>query len=279
MGTTADYLSELSDWTADGFDQHWELVGRFVADIGAQAALAAARSWCDSSDAGIHSAGLDVLGALARRDAGLVGELLDLVNLAQHSDNEDVRWSAAVALQQIDDIRARDALVPFLSDSDPDVRCQAVYGLSPRAVPDLTEEHPVIQALLRAMEDPHERVRDWATFTIGALYTVDTPAVRDALARHLDDDGADTAGEAAVGLAIRGDPRVYPVLVERLADPDVGNLYLEAACELADPRVLPLLLELRSGGWQEDEPRPSILDEAIAACSPSAETDPLRPVE
>jgi hypothetical protein len=226
----ADYLAELRDWDADGFDEHWELVDRFVADVGTEQALAAAQQWCDCEDAATYSAGLDVLGTLARREADVVGELVDRSRSARDSDDEDLRWSAAVALQQIEDVQARDLLVLFLDDPDSDVRCQAVYGLSTPMDPDLAEEHPVVKGLLRAMRDPDENVRDWATFTIGTQ-------------------------------------RVYPVLADELADPDIGNLYVEAAAELGDPRLLPMLDALKAAGWQEYDPIPSTLDDAIAACS------------
>src|SRR5262249_36850135 len=159
-----------------------------------------------------------------------------------------------------------DLLVLFLDDADSDVRYQAVYGLSVPVDPDLAEEHPVVQGLLRAMQDPDEDVRDWATFTVGTQLDVDTPAVRAALVDRLDDDGADPAGEAAVGLARRHDQRVYPVLAAQLADPDIGNLYVEAAVELGDSGLLPQLEALKSAGWQDHDPIPSTLDRAIAAC-------------
>jgi len=82
---------------------------------------------------------------------------------------------------------------------------------------------------------------------------------------------ADTAGEAAVGLAPRRDPRLFGPLVERLSDPDVGNLWVEAAAELGDHRLLPRLLHLKSSRWQDDEPRPEVLDHAIHTCARHAQ--------
>jgi hypothetical protein len=57
------------------------------------------------------------------------------------------------------------------------------------------------------------------------------------------------------------------VLADELADPDIGNLYVEAAAELGDPRLLPMLDALKAADWQEYDPIPSTLDDAIAACS------------
>jgi HEAT repeat protein len=272
-----DYLADLREWTADQFDEHWELVARLIDEVGRERALATAREWCDSPDLLTQAVGLDVWGALARRDPDLADALIERARTAQRDDDEDLRWSAAVAVQQLDVARTGDLLLLFLTDPDSDVRAQAIYGLAAPGGDDLPEDHPVVQGLLRAMEDPDETVRDWATFIIGSQLTVDTPAIRDALARRLHDEGGDTDGEAAVGLAVRHDPRVYPVLAAALAEPDIGNLWVEAAATLADPRLLPLLQALKAEGWQDEDPRPYVLDEAIAACTLSTmdSNDPL----
>jgi hypothetical protein len=70
-----------------------------------------------------------------------------------------------------------------------------------------------------------------------------------------------------VGLARRHDPRVLPVLLARL-DGNPGNLVVEAAAELGAPEALPALERLKREGWQEHNPLPSVLDDALRACSP-----------
>ena len=264
---TSDYLAELSDWSEDTFDQHWEAVDRFLAEVDGAAALAATLGWCGSPSTDTQAVGLDVLGVMAERDSQLLPSLLAQVEAAAESPDDDVRWSAAVSLGRKEDERVLPLLFRFLSDPDPDVRYQAVSSLPLLTGDELPVSHPVVGALLRALEDPSPFVRDWAAFGLGVQLDVDTPAIRDALARHLLETEADTAGESAVGLARRKDARVFEVLVERLGDFEVGNLYVEAAGELGDPRLLPLLHRLKAGGWQDDEPRPGVLDDAIAHCS------------
>jgi hypothetical protein len=122
-----------------------------------------------------------------------------------------------------------------------------------------------IEALIALSADPDGETRDWATFGLGSqLEEEDTDAIRDALAARLDDPDGDTSGEALLGLALRRDPRA---LLARLDD-DPGNLIVEAAAALGAPEALPALQHLKREGWELDEPRPSLLDDALRACAP-----------
>ncbi len=89
--------------------------------------------------------------------------------------------------------------------------------------------------------------------------------------RVLTDEEGDTAGEALLGLARRGDQRALAPLLAWL-DGEPGNLIVEAVAELAAIEALPALLRLKHAGWQRDEPRPSVLDDAIRACSAGTNT-------
>ncbi|HWL38479.1 MAG TPA: HEAT repeat domain-containing protein [Frankiaceae bacterium] len=151
---------------------------------------------------------------------------------------------------------------PRLDDPDPQVRLEAVSDL-PLDLDRPAPDHPNVRALIRALDDPDAEVRDWATFGLGVQLDVDSPEIREALFRMLGDTEADTAGEAAVGLARRKDPRVYErVLAELSRRP--GNLWVEAAAELADQRLVPVLLRLKADGWDDG---PDLLAEAIEACA------------
>lgn len=131
-----------------------------------------------------------------------------------------------------------------------------------------------VEVLIVLTRDADPHVRDWATMGLGTQIELDTPAVRDALRARLGDDageeeGAATSGEAALGLAKRGDPAVLEVLQGWLdAEPlTVGNLTVEAAGELGNPALLPRLIALRDAGWADNpaEPAPSTLASAIEA--------------
>ena len=90
-----DYLPELSKWTEVDFDEHWEAVDQFIADLGPDTALATALRWCRTANDDTRCAGLDVLGNLTRGNPDLLPVLLQQARLAAVSPNEDVRWSAA----------------------------------------------------------------------------------------------------------------------------------------------------------------------------------------
>jgi HEAT repeat protein len=119
-----------------------------------------------------------------------------------------------------------------------------------------------IDMLVRLSEDGDESVRDWATFHLGSIVSPDTPQIREALYRRLDDSDFDTRSEAMMGLAQRKDRRVVPFISAALASDTVGALAVEAAGAIASPDLLPALLELRSW-WDVDT---ALLETAIRNC-------------
>lgn len=265
----AELLPRLLDWDDETVQEHWDLVLEAVRSFEPADVLATAIEWSGRPQPDVQAVGLDLLGELGVNLEAARDQLIDVGNDLRTSDDCDVRWSLAGALgSNSTDGRTTPLLPALMDDDDEDVRFRATAGLSVSA-DDEPAAGPVIDALLKALDDPCADVRDWVAFALGVQRDVDTPQVRDALlARIADaDDEADTPGEAAVGLARRGDLRVFEPLLGRLSGPDVGNLWVEAAAELGEARLLPALLELKSSGWQDDDPRPGVLDDAIARCS------------
>jgi hypothetical protein len=125
-----------------------------------------------------------------------------------------------------------------------------------------SENAAAIEMLIRLSEDADEAVRDWATFSLGSQGDVDTPEIRQALFRRLEDADFDARSEAMVALAQRKDRRVIPVIAVALADDSVGTLAVEAAGVVGSPDLLPALLELRSW-WDVDT---KLLEAAIQNC-------------
>ena len=147
--------------------------------------------------------------------------------------------------------------LPFVDHAAADVRFGAIHALMGQ------DDDRALAGLIRLSRDPVVENRDWATFSLGSMTDRDTPGLRQALADRLDDDDATVAGEALVGLARRRDSRVLPVLLPLLARDDAGPLEIEAAGELAEPDLLPLLLAIEP---DEVISQPS-LEAAIAACT------------
>lgn len=132
------------------------------------------------------------------------------------------------------------------------------------------DDRQSISTLIKLTRDCCEDVRNWATFSLGALCHRNTAPVRDALFARLEDDHEETKYEAIFGLAVRKDPRVLQVVKEALQCKRVWSLALEAAEELADPSLYPLLqnLKLKWQGEQSDNYLMSTLDSALEACQP-----------
>jgi len=165
------------------------------------------------------------------------------------------------ALAHQDGTDGRRASLRFLRHPDADVRYSIVHALST-----LTEPWAVA-GLIELSRDSDPKVRDWSTFGLGSMIEVDKPEIRAALKARLNDEDPDARGEALVGLARRKDLAVSPSLRERLAADDVDSYDLEAAEEMSDPELLPLLQALRSP--QDDESWRMALESAIEACAPA----------
>lgn len=127
---------------------------------------------------------------------------------------------------------------------------ERVRGAVARAlVKVLPPEQPLDAAeLIRLTGDEHEYVRDWATMSL-SLMELDSPRLRDALARRLDDPSPVVVAEAVRGLAERGDRRAVAGVRHLLTDPTLENypldVALEAVVRLGDPALRPDVLACR----------------------------------
>lgn len=208
--------------------------------------------------------GLDMLGMLATRDGRWTSELVRHANRLSTSTDEDTRWSAAHAVSGLEQEDVLETLLSLAEDSDSDVRWQVALGL-PKVLSKYRDRRG-INALLKLMNDSDPEIRDWSAFGVGSQIGIDSSEIREALASHIYDEGKDTAGEAILGLARRGDDRAFEPIRQRLTDGNPGNLIVEAAGQLGDPRLLPALRALKETGWTDDI-KPGVLDEAIRSCS------------
>jgi HEAT repeat protein len=231
-----------------------------------RAAFDAVRALAGSADTLERITALNVLAQIGYR-AGrpFLAETLPLLIDASHDRDVDVIAAAVHALGFLRDSRALPAIVRHAGHPSADVRLSVAFAI-PAAAGD-PPSPDAIEALIALSADPDGETRDWATFGLGSQFEdEDTDAIRDALAARLDDPDGDTSGEALLGLALRHDPRALPVLLACLDD-DPGNLIVEAAAALGAPEALPALQRLKREGWQDGEPRPSVLDNALRACA------------
>ena len=222
---------------------------------------------CQSRDARARRVGADILGQLGVRylqpgRAFHEETMAVLLAMLEHEQEPHVLSSIAIALGHRQDTRAIEPLATLKNHPDERVRFGVVHGLSGH------EDERAIQTLIELSADPDADVRDWATFGLGSQIETDTPAIRAALSARLTDDAADTRGEAMVGLARRHDHRMVEPLLHDLEEGRLSSMLMEAAAEIGDPHLFPLLLQLR-GTWESDKNwLYRELEEAIARCQP-----------
>jgi HEAT repeat protein len=232
-----------------------------------RAAFDAARALAGSPDRLERIVALDVLAQIGY-SAGrpFLEETLPVLIDASGDPDVDVVAAAVSALGALWEPRTLPAILRHADHPEASVRYCVVFAI-PGAAGDPPSPNAV-EALITLSADPDGETRDWATFGLGSqLEGEDNDAIREALAARLDDPDGDTSGEALLGLALRRDPRALPALLARLDD-DPGNLIVEAAAVLGAPEALPALQRLKRDGWQLDDPRPSVLDDALRACAP-----------
>jgi len=258
-----DIVAKALREDADGAT-YWDYV-RELHKRGTQRIFERAVALCSATDAPSRRLGLDIIAQLGYESGRPFAEASLPVAMRLASDMDaSVRVSALSVLGHQWDVRALPTLIEHRVDSDPNVRLALA-----QAIPSVASSPPETEAvatLLVLMRDTDSDVRDWATFGIGSLLEVDGDDIGQSLRERLDDPDGDTAGEALVGLARRGDLGIVERLRGLLAAGTVGNLTVEAAGELADPSLLPELERLQATGWAARDPRGSLLETAMAAC-------------
>ncbi|GAA1365154.1 hypothetical protein GCM10009612_46680 [Streptomyces beijiangensis] len=153
-----------------------------------------------------------------------------LRELARTAEHPELIQSAVLALGHHGDPAALPEILRHAAHPDRDVRYRvalALHGLVP------ADHADALAALVTLTRDPDDEVRDWATLDLAAVES-DTPQIREALAARLDDEHPDTAAEAALGLAMRQDPRAVETLVRILADEDPEGYAHSTALEAID---------------------------------------------
>lgn len=248
-----DYLSE-----------RWHFVG-LVQRRGTREILDRALELTQSASIEARSLGIDILGQLGIPTRTFPDECITrLLDLLDRECDPLLLRDICIALGHLNDPRSIEPLLKFRLHPDWEVRYGVVSGLSG------CEDDRAISGLIKLSTDVCPHVRDWATFGLGTLTEVDTPAIREALYQRFlledcqDDETAEIYDEALMGLANRKDDRILARLIAQLMSDDVGTLAIQAAESMADDRLHPALLHLQT--WWE--PTCTYLDDALLACKP-----------
>lgn len=243
-------------------DERWEVVSA-LHRRSTQELFDVAETLCKSERPEERALGVDILGQGGNEayEAAAIGVLVSTIENEQHLD---VLLSLGYALGH----RRAAAGVPFLvalrHHEDPGVREAVVFGL-------LCQEAPeAVEALIELSRDTDGDVRNWATFGLGSQIDVDTPEVRAALRARLGEEDDEIRGEAFVGLARRKDASIVAQLYGELSGGEICILMLEAAEELGDPALYPVLLELEEAWSDEDGSFVEAAHRAVARCRPKA---------
>ncbi|QDT46220.1 putative lyase [Symmachiella dynata] len=199
---------------------------------GTKEVLVRAEELCASRCAEERMIGADILGQLGVPDRTFPRESSRILrSLLKHDQVAGVLETALIGLSHHDDADTVPLAVRFSTHPDPEVRHAAVLAMTGYEVP------LAIESLIELSNDPVAHVRDWATFALGAQIDLNTPEIRDALARRLEDVDSEPRAEALKGLARRHDERVIVALKRELAAQCIDPAAIEAA-EILGSKVL-----------------------------------------
>ncbi len=215
----------------------------------------------ESENSEDRAIGADILAQLGWNERTFHQESVDiLINMLNDPDHLVVHY-AAISLGHRNDVRAIPPLSKLAVHDDPLVRFGVTLGLS------CHDDEQAIAVLIELSCDQDDDVRNWAMFALACQTDMDGSDVREALAVGLRDPESEIRGEALIGLARRQDGRVFSELVKEWASHDVSILSIEAAEELADPDLIPHLMNLQESLVliEEEYFQDRIMD-ALVAC-------------
>jgi methionyl-tRNA formyltransferase len=232
----------LQEWDAD---PEWAPFLAALCWRGGRDVLEAVRGLAGSDDPRQRSVAAYVLGQLGVPSRTFPDECAaELEAMAAREEDPVVLGTIAHAFGHLGPGYGDEVLLSLATHGSVAVRDGAARGLAGRQDP------RAVEALIALSADDDAEVRDWATFALGTLAELDTPALREALAARLDDPDEETRVEAVLGLAVRRDPRAVGPALSLLEAGDVHGVWRvhameEAAIRLAaisgDPRFGPFL--------------------------------------
>lgn len=214
---TTDELVKLAleEWELDEEEwlRIWPNAFVFLHVRGNREVLEAARALCMSSVDNERAVGAIILGELGYPESTFPDERLEiLLGLLESEKDPDVVGTVITALGHFHHEKSVEHLAKFKNYPDAEVRHRLTWTLKE------FEDDLAIAALIELTKDEDEDVRDWATFGIGSMIERDTPEIREALIRRLNDPHEIVQSEAMIGLAIRQDRRVLDRIVDEISE-------------------------------------------------------------
>ena len=208
-------------------DKPWNAV-RTLRSIGTRQVFDKAVDRIESIEPLERARGIDVIAQLGKTaehpSNSFPQESYDVVVKALQREREAQPLNSAIsALGHIGDARGVPVIAAFHSHPSREIRFAVACALG-----SFPNEQLSIETLLILMEDADADVRDWATFGIGVLGDQDSPEIRQALSRRVNDDDVNTREEALVGLAKRRDTSILPQLIRALEQRNISVPVVEA---------------------------------------------------
>jgi HEAT repeat protein len=209
-------------------DKPWDAV-QWLRRLGTRQVFDKAVEWTESAEPLVRARGVDIIAQLGKTaehpSNSFPQESYDVVVKVVRREREVRPLDSAIsALGHMDDPRAVPLVAAFHSHPSESIRFAIAFALG-----SFPNEPLSVRTLLTLMRDADADVRDWATFGVGVLGDQDSPEIREALSRRLNDDDVNAREEALVGLAKRHDTRVLPYLINELEQSSVSCRVAEAA--------------------------------------------------
>jgi HEAT repeat protein len=135
--------------------------------------------------------------------------------------------SAICALGHLDNANAVPLILRYQDHPAGSIRFAVAFALGC-----FPNDPQSVRCLVKLTSDAWASVRDWAVFALGVLGDSDSPEIREALLRCLQDANEDVREEAAHGLGNRRDQRLIPTLLTMLDKPELTCRVTEAAAAL-----------------------------------------------
>ncbi len=222
----------------------------------------------ESDNSDNRSIGADILAQLGWSNRTFIDESVEILIKLLNDPDPYVIYCAAVGLGHRNDKRAIKHLVKLTDHENSQIRFGVTFGLS------CHDDARATNSLIKLSRDSDHDIRNWAMFGLGSQTDINNSQICDALVIGLEDPDSEIRGEALVGLAKRKDHRVYKAILKEWELRDISILSIEAASELAEPKLLPYLNDLQNLlDHNNDEYFQNSLNDAISSCQEPLKDD------